>query len=287
MSLVSTWDTLRPLNNPNKGWYHHMLDNGIGKYLIQDDSPEQEANELYQYAISKGITLSDDSPIVAWYIEKNPDTWSVNHPHFFEGVYKNRPAVFGLQYYGSVKKDGNWLGKNGEDTIPGLGVSGADIFKKYMELIHPAYIGFFGYPGEWLGDNPDLTGELLNLSGYWCFPKSIQVTTAKTDKLGFTIEWLNKGVAPACNSYMLKGKLVSDNSSFEMIEFEIKDAGNKNWMPGEVFLQNYSVQLNQNLNGNYLLFIPLYDQKSGRPVDIGLKTDNKDDDYFMLHAISF
>ena len=38
LNLEDRWDTLRPLANPDKGWYHHMLDNGIGKYLIQDDS---------------------------------------------------------------------------------------------------------------------------------------------------------------------------------------------------------------------------------------------------------
>ena len=35
--LVNKWDTIRPLANPDKGWYHHMLDNGIHKYLIQDE----------------------------------------------------------------------------------------------------------------------------------------------------------------------------------------------------------------------------------------------------------
>ena len=35
--LGSKWDTLRPLINPDKGWYHHMLDNGIERYLIQDE----------------------------------------------------------------------------------------------------------------------------------------------------------------------------------------------------------------------------------------------------------
>ena len=36
--LVNKWDTIRPLVNPDKGWYHHMLDNGIRKYLIQDEN---------------------------------------------------------------------------------------------------------------------------------------------------------------------------------------------------------------------------------------------------------
>ncbi|HKJ80155.1 MAG TPA: hypothetical protein VKA10_11490, partial [Prolixibacteraceae bacterium] len=35
--LTNNWDTIRPLANPDKGWYHHMLDNGVGKYLVQDE----------------------------------------------------------------------------------------------------------------------------------------------------------------------------------------------------------------------------------------------------------
>jgi uncharacterized protein DUF4832/GDSL-like lipase/acylhydrolase family protein/glycosyl hydrolase family 42 (putative beta-galactosidase) len=31
------WDDQIPLANPHKGWYHHYLDNGLAKYLIQDD----------------------------------------------------------------------------------------------------------------------------------------------------------------------------------------------------------------------------------------------------------
>ena len=36
--LQTQWDTLRPLANPDKGWYHHHFDNGIDKYLISSDS---------------------------------------------------------------------------------------------------------------------------------------------------------------------------------------------------------------------------------------------------------
>lgn len=36
--LTTQWDTVRPLANPDKGWYHHMLDNGVNKYLISSDN---------------------------------------------------------------------------------------------------------------------------------------------------------------------------------------------------------------------------------------------------------
>ncbi len=37
-NLENQWDTIRPLANPDKGWYHHMLDNGTNKYLIQNET---------------------------------------------------------------------------------------------------------------------------------------------------------------------------------------------------------------------------------------------------------
>jgi len=36
--LRKYWDTTTPLANPHKGWYHHYYDNGIQKYLIEDDA---------------------------------------------------------------------------------------------------------------------------------------------------------------------------------------------------------------------------------------------------------
>lgn len=38
VDLESRWDTTRALENPDKGWYHHLLDNGIDKYHIRKDS---------------------------------------------------------------------------------------------------------------------------------------------------------------------------------------------------------------------------------------------------------
>ena len=32
------WDTLRVLKNPYKGWYHHLLDNGVDAYKIKDEA---------------------------------------------------------------------------------------------------------------------------------------------------------------------------------------------------------------------------------------------------------
>lgn len=100
----------------------------------------------------------------------NLKTWSVSHPQFYDPLYLKKPIVFELQHYGMVKKDGNWIGKNGSEIIAKYGYSGAEVMRKAIETMHASYIGYHGYAEEWLADNPDLTNELANRCDYWYFP---------------------------------------------------------------------------------------------------------------------
>jgi len=255
--------------------------------LLAYDKSVQDQQELLAYAIKNGISLRDDSPMVKGYMEKDLATWTVRNPEFFAEVYKTKPTVFELQHYGEVKNDGNWIGKNGEGVIPQYGLKGAGIFRNSVKIIRPTYIGWHGYLGEWLTDNPDLTNELLNLCGYWFFPKSIGATQYKKGQLTFKMEWLNKGVAPAYNIYQLRGKLISTDNVSESIDFEVEDSGNKCWMPGEVSTKEYKVSLSQEPKGEYWLAIQLYDIVSEKPVDIGLSLDIKRDGYFLIQKHKF
>ncbi|MCK0147216.1 beta-galactosidase [Arenibacter sp. F26102] len=255
--------------------------------LLKYGKSEKDVIELLIFAKEKGFTIRDDSPMVESYIEDYRDTWSVSHPHFFEEVYKTRPTIFESEHYATVKKDGNWIGQNGAGVIPGEKVSGAEIFRNAMKLIHPTYIGFHGYLREWLADNPELTLELLNLSGYWYFPQSIYTTNYVDGELSFEITWENKGVAPAYSVYQLKGKLIPEDNSNETIEFVIQDSGNKDLMPLEKTTLKYKAALPVDPNGNYQLAIQLFDKNSGDPVDIGLTTNIKNNDYFVIQNLSF
>ncbi len=255
--------------------------------LLYWNKTDSVVNDLLDYAVSHGISLRDDSPLVGWYVEHDLETWSVSHPHFYERVYRDRLVVFEPQHYSSVKRDGYWQGRNGEEPIPELGVSGADLFRNSMKLIHPTYIGFHGYLGEWHGDNPELTDELLNLCGYWYFPVSFTITGFEDGELHFAMEWLNKGVAPAYNDYLLKGKVVSGDDPDEAFLFET-GSGNREWMPDEISEKTYRVDLNNGLEGEYTLSIQLYDERSDRPVEIGLSSGNRDEKgYYLIDRIEF
>lgn len=255
--------------------------------LLRSTGSESEKAELLTYVIKNGISLRDDSPMVKGVMQTDLKTWTVKHPDFFEAAYKNTPTVYELEHYGKVKAQGHWLGMNGKDTIPDLKVTSADVFRNSIKLIHPTYIGYHGYLEEWFHDNPDLTNELLNLCGYWYFPKSISGIQYNNGKLSFEMEWLNKGVAPAYASYQLRGKLIPTNQTSESIDFKINDSGNKKWMPDEPLLEKYSVDLAGRLKGEYWLAIQLFDQVSDKPVEIGLSLDLKRDNYFLIQKHNF
>lgn len=255
--------------------------------LLAYDKSVQDQQELLAYAIKNGISLRDDSPMVKGYMEKDLATWTVRNPEFFAEVYKTKPTVFELQHYGEVKNDGNWIGKNGEGVIPQYGLKGADIFRNSVKLIHPTYIGWHGYLGDWLNENPDLTNELLNLCGYWYFPKSVKVTQNKGDKLAFEMEWLNKGVAPAYTAYQLRGRLIPESNSAETIDFVSENSGNKNWMPGQISTEKFAVTLSGEPKGEYSLAIQLFDKKSENPVEIGLNENLKNNGYFIIQKLTF
>lgn len=238
--------------------------------LVANAASEGREGELLDYVFSNGISLRDDSPMVDGYMKNDLDSWTVRHPEYFERIYRTRPVVFELEHYGKVKANGYWLGRNGCDTIPQYGVTGAEVFTQAVKLMHPTYIGYHGYMDEWLADNPDFTGQMLNLCGYWYFPESVTVNSYRRGMLDFDIEWLNRGVAPAYEAYRLEGYLKDNRTDEVVARFEVEDSGNRQWMPGTSCKERYSVKAGRLPSGDYGLYVRLYDRRSDRPVDMGL-----------------
>lgn len=245
----------------------------------------EDTEELYNYSINNGITLRDDSPMVDWYIQRNLDTWSVSHPHFYDPLYLKRPIIYELQHYSHVKRNGNWLGRNGEDIIPAYDVSGADIFRNSIKVMRATYIGYHGYLEEFYTDNPELSGELLNLCGYWYFPVTAsypETINKRSNSIRFS--WKNKGVAPAYNSYALILRLESVDDMNSTYDIDLGDSGNKNWLPGTISEEEYSFTLPPEIKkGNYHLKFKLLDINSDdqREVFLGLSDFMTDNQHFV------
>ncbi len=256
--------------------------------LLYYGKPAADVDTLYRYAVSKGITLRDDSPMVDWYLDHNLATWSVSHPQFYNPLYLSKPIVFELQHYREVKRDGNWPGKNGADNIKKYGYSGATIMRNAIKLMHATYIGYHGYAEDWLADNPQLSNELANLCGYWYFPVHASVpANLQPSKNSITIEWLNKGIAPAYNPFQLVLKFTADKSN-ENFEVIIPNANNLQWLPAINKKENYVFDLPAAAKkGRYQLSFKLQDisEKMPVPIGIGVRQNLVDKDGFVNLAV--
>ncbi len=245
---------------------------------------EEETRLLYDYATGHGITLRDDSPMVEYQLNKYIDTWSISNPDFYDPLYLSKPIVLELQHYGNVKDKGYWLGKNGRDTIPSLGHSGAEIFRNAIRTMHATWIGYHGYAEDFLNDNPDLAGELLNECGYWYFPVSVAFNSSLRKKNNpITFRWLNKGVAPSYQTFsiILSFESLKTGNSFMV---HIPDAGNMSWLPGEEKEMTYSFNLPGDIEqGVYTMKFKLKDTGSQHQQDVflGLKKCLTDNDHYI------
>jgi len=252
--------------------------------LLYYGKQDADLKTLYEYATANGISLRDDSPLVDWYLQNNLNTWSVSHPYFYDPLYLKKPIVFELQHYGMVKNDGNWLGKNGAEKIAKYGHSGAEVLCKAIETMHATYIGYHGYAEEWLADNPDLTNDLANRCGYWYFPVSANFPSIlKSGENGISIEWLNKGVAPAYSEYELVFRFDSENS-LNSFNLPPVNSQNRDWLPGISKVEKYKFEIPANAKkGNYRLKFKLIEQLDANTtlIQTGIKASLVDQDGFV------
>ena len=252
--------------------------------LLCERKDDADMKSLYDYVIKNNISFRDDSPLVDWYFDHHLKTWTLSNPEFYDPSYLKRPNVFELQHYRMIKKDGNWLGKNGADKIPKYGYSGAEVMRKAIEMMHATYIGYHGFAEDWLAENPELTNELANRCGYWYFPsRAWYPSNIKCGQNEISIEWINRGVAPAYNTFGLVLRLESENSknSFEILPV---NSGNRNWLPGISSREKYKFGIPSKVKqGTYQLKFKLIEQTESniRPIQIGLKETLIDPDGFI------
>jgi len=251
--------------------------------LLAENKSDENIKELLEFIRSKGITLRDDSPLVEYYIQNFLKTWSVSHPDLYDPLYLTGPIVFELQHYAGVKNDGNWLGKNGSQTIGKYGCSGALIMRRAIETMHATYIGYHGYTEEWLSDNPDLTKELANLCGYWYFPVSASYPSVMhRGENELSLVWLNKGVAPAYNTFDLIMRFESKDlkNSFDLPPV---NSGNNNWLPGISKMEKYNIEIPATAKkGSYTMKFRLEERigENIEPIQTGIRESAIDPDGF-------
>ena len=179
-----------------------ITDDWYGNVQAPVDGVSAEAfrQNLRQYVESRGITYSDHSPLVNFYVEEYPATFSIRSPELFDAVYEHTPVPIELEHYGNIKSDGNWTAPNGANGY-------ADLVRGALATTHATWVGYHGYADEWLSENPALAAELANRVGYWLFVDGAAVRTDGRT-LRATLDIRNAGWAPLYNDVQVEARLV-------------------------------------------------------------------------------
>ena len=225
---------------------------------------------LRQYIESRGITYSDHSPLVDFYVDNYPATFSIRSPELFEAVYRDRPVPIELEHYGNIKNDGNWGGANGAG-------GGAALVRGALATTHATWVGYHGYADEWLRENPALARELANRVGYWLFVDAAAVGVDGRD-LRLEVSWRNAGWAPVYNDYVAEVRLIGPVTR----TVRIGAAGLRGLDGGEARPTTLSRTLPEDITpGTYEVRVRLFDEgDTGREVAVALGAEWVDEDGF-------
>lgn len=136
---------------------------------------------ITDYALSKGVTLRDDSILV----QPPPNSWY--HAEMAQAFWPKLPVILEHEHYAGSKKRGAW---NGE------------LLLKAVEEYHASFMSIHGWPRDILTENRAIIDKINQRMGYRLQPLEVtwskNVTIGAPPQQGLKVQWTwaNKGVAP-------------------------------------------------------------------------------------------
>ena len=255
----------------------------INEDYIYWRKPKVEQDELIAYFEERDYWFSEWSVMVEWYMkEGNPDTYGIAHLDIFQNNYLETPVIIESHHYKDLVGQGIWCVPNGVGCSP----YGAEWLLKDIELLHATYISFQGWPDVYMRENPEIAKQVANRVGYWYFID--QWSTAGPvqpgDTLRLSVDWYNKGVAPAYHPYSLSLRLEGDT----VLQYQLESSDNRTWLPGETTTENYALHIPAELaEDQYDLWVKLVDEQDAqREIDLGFTREVKDEQgYFRIGEV--
>jgi hypothetical protein len=132
---------------------------------------------ITDYALSKGVTLRDDSILV----QPPPKSWY--HAELAQAFWPKFPVILEHQHYGASKLRKAW---------------NPELLLKSVEDYHASFMSIHWWPRELLEANREIINQINLRMGYRLQP--LAVTSPESIQIGkpFSVQWTwaNKGVAP-------------------------------------------------------------------------------------------
>ncbi len=243
----------------------------IGDDCLAAWHSKEEIEELRGYVRSKKISYRDDSILVNWTYRHDPSKLSFLHPEFFSDAAAYAPTTLEMEHYGTMKKRGEWVGKNGSEF-------GADVVREVIRRAQCTFLGFHGRAKEFMDDNPDYAREMANKLGYWLFINGVGFDKSKGE---FEVVWDNRGVARPYKPYKVYFKFGRVEGGFEKTVL-LKDADVRELLPG-ITAKKYRPDISDIPEGLYELSICIRREIEGKPariVELGFKESLRGGDGF-------
>jgi hypothetical protein len=132
---------------------------------------------ITDYALSKGVTIRDDSILV----QPAPNSWY--HAEMVQPFWPTMPIILEHEHYG------NSIGRNAWD---------GELLEKSVEEYHASFMSIHWWPRELLNKNRDTIDRINRRMGYRLMPKEINWPDKVKIGERFNVQWswANKGVAP-------------------------------------------------------------------------------------------
>lgn len=148
-----------------------ISDDYAGPFLRGDHFP------IMDYALSKGVTMRDDSILVS----KAPEHWY--HDQMAQKFWPTLPVILEHEHYGLSKKRGNW---------------DSNLWVESVEAYHASYMSIHWWPRVELEECREAIDRINRRLGYRLRMDSIRWPKQTNVSEDFTIEstWTNAGVAP-------------------------------------------------------------------------------------------
>lgn len=130
-----------------------------------------------EYALSKGVTLRDDSILV----QPPPNSWY--HSDMAQAFWEKMPVILEHEHFGASKKRNAWSG---------------DLLLKAVEDYHASYMSIHWWPREFLEENRETIERINRRLGYRIQLREISYPARVIIGEPFVIhtKWKNGGVAP-------------------------------------------------------------------------------------------
>ena len=244
-----------------------LNDDFIGHAL---DFDEAFRKELYDYCLSLGMGLRDDSIIAG--MHEIRDYHTIEHTDYFDDVYPHAPVDLELGHYTSYTKE---AAKGGLVAI------------EAARRGHATYMGFHTYPEDWIKDNYYVTEYLANRLGYWYTINSIahNDNTNPGVKLAIDLAIENMGFAGCYYKYSLCYKFKNKISGKEYTISD-PDFDNRLIKHGETVNFRSTLSLPDDMEkGDYTISVKIAEKDT--PIALALKEKIKEDNgYYNLSEIT-